>query len=181
MFYFIYPIVFYIFSCCIKRCALGYQCSIIQSYIERFLLYIGVCGGLCGILFCFVILILMIARDNKFNIVNWMNEDNDDLERVWCMIIGTILLICSLSVFCLPHCRKRCGLMIRVKKILKWRDVIMDEERDEFGHALMGMGRVSSMGQSVDLTAARRQRTDTETSSVIKVNPQSPLLKPEHT
>ena len=134
MIYFIYPLVFYIFGCFIKRCPRAYTCSVIQSWIERILLYIGVIGGLFSIFFSFIVLLIVIYKTDKFDIMQhtFNNGLPHNFEEYLTIIISIILLITSLSVFFLPHCRSRCKLIIRATKIPKWKETIIDIQNDQY-------------------------------------------------
>lgn len=161
MIYFIYPVVFYVFGCCTKRCSWGYKCSVIQSYIERFLLYVGVIGGLCFVLLSFIVLIIVIQDTKKFEMMK--ERGSQYIEKWLCIITGIILLICSLDVFCLPHCRRRAILMIKARKIPKWKDAVLDI--DEF--------QQYQMDESVDMTELPSKTIISKS----KKNPNSPLLE----
>eukprot|EP01084_Bolivina_argentea_P172229 298355_1 len=162
MVYFVYPIVFYILSCFIKRCSYGYKCAVMQSYVERLLLYVGVIGGLISVVLCFIVLMLVVNRtDNNEFILNLAGE------RYLCIVIGVTLFITSISVFCLPHCRARCELMIRARNIPKWKDAILND--DEFDTLEEANERRSSIEQSVDMTEIK--------SNTMNTKPHSPLLE----
>ena len=177
--YFIYPVVFYLFGCCIKRCPGGYRCSVIQSYIERLLLYIGVVLGLVFVIICFVVLIIVVVNTEKFEMMGGVTQN---IEKWLCIIVGIILLVFSLDVFCLRHCRRRAILMIKARKIPKWKDAIVDideyDEWDEFEEIDDGHGEHNMEQCGITELSPRNVKSRNISAGVKRRSkPNSPLIE----